>query len=203
MALIILGILLLILTYYPVIRDEVWYQMKTRTVQANPEEKYSAFASLLFAKPLTMDPVNKEFSLVIEKIGVNVPVKADVTVFDEKAYKEALKEGVAHAASSDYPSNNPGNVYLFAHASVNFWQLGRYATVFNLLRKLEIGDTVHVFYKGSDYIYSVVNKEVVKGWNTFPLERSVIEPLLTLQTCDPPGTTLNRMVVTAKLESVR
>ncbi|EKE00377.1 MAG: hypothetical protein ACD_22C00036G0004, partial [uncultured bacterium] len=32
--------------------------------------------------------------------------------------------------------------------------------------------------------------------------RPVIEPILTLQTCDPPGTTINRLIVTAKLEKV-
>ncbi len=203
-SIIVLGILLLLLTYFPVIRDEIWYQLQSKSREASKnEEEYSAFAGLLFSKPLTMDPVNKDFGLIIEKIGVNVPVIADVPVMDEKAYEQALKEGVAHASSSDYPSNSPGNVYIFAHASVNFWQLGKYATVFNLLRKLDTDDVIHLFYEGKDHTYIVVNKEVVKGWNTFPLQRSVIEPLLTLQTCDPPGTTLNRLVVTAKLSNIK
>jgi LPXTG-site transpeptidase (sortase) family protein len=71
--------------------------------------------------------------------------------------------------------------------------------VFNLLRKLDFGDRIHIFYKGETFIYEVVNKEVMKGWNTYPITRSVVEPILTLQTCDPPGTTINRLVVTAKL----
>jgi sortase A len=146
-----------------------------------------------------MKPVNEDFSIVIEKIGVNAPIVADVSVTDEKAYREALKKGVAHAISSDYPTTAPSNVYLFAHASLNFWDLGKYATVFNLLRKLELKDKINIFYKGDRYVYEVVNKEVVKGWNTNSITRSVIEPILTLQTCDPPGTTINRFVVTAKL----
>lgn len=128
---------------------------------------------------------------------------ADVAVTDESVYKESLKHGVAHALSSSYPSKEPGNVYLFAHSSLNFWELGKYAQVFNLLRKLEAGDRVHIFYEGGDFEYRVVNKEVYKGFNTHALTRPVIEPLLTLQTCDPPGTTLNRLVVTAKLVGVR
>jgi LPXTG-site transpeptidase (sortase) family protein len=209
--LIILGIVLLILTYLPVIRDEVWYELKTRFGQ-NTSEQYSAFAqykevsvfaNILFSKPSTFVPVNKKFAIVIEKIGVNAPIKADVSVMDPKAYQAALKEGVAHASSSPYPSQTAGNVYLFAHSSVNFWQLGKYATVFNLLRKLETGDRIHIYYKDQDFVYVVVGKEVLKGWDTFPLTRSTIEPVLTLQTCDPPGTTLNRLVVTAKLVEVR
>ena len=101
--------------------------------------------------------------------------------------------------TSDYPSINPGNVYLFAHASLNFWDMGKYSTVFNLLRKLENKDKIHLFYNEKHFIYEVVGKEVYKGWNTYPISRPVIEPILTLQTCDPPGTTLNRMVITARL----
>jgi len=47
-----------------------------------------------------------------------------------------------------------------------------------------------------------MNKEAMKGWNTQPLSRPVLEPVLTLQTCDPPGTTINRYVVTAVLKDV-
>ena len=80
--------------------------------------------------------------------------------------------------------------------------MGKYSTVFNLLRKLNLGDKIHVFYKNKMYVYEVVNKETVAGWDTKPLVRKTIEPVLTLQTCDPPGTTLNRFVVTAKLVEV-
>ncbi|MFZ5424184.1 MAG: sortase [Patescibacteria group bacterium] len=205
--LIILGLFFLILAYGPIIYDEVWYFWKSTKNQDisinNPNGvEDSPFARFLTTSPITIDPVNKDFSVVIEKIGVNAPVKADVSVVDEEAYFEALKEGVAHAVTSPYPSEDAGNVYLFAHSSINFWELGHYAKVFNLLRKLDLGDRVHVFYEGDDYIYEVVNKETLKGWNTYPLTRPVIEPTLTLQTCDPPGTTLNRLVVTATLLEV-
>jgi len=202
--LILIGILLLILPWAPLIKDEVWYALKGREEEPKKFSAFakSAFAQYLFDKPTAYNPVNKDFALVIEKIGVNVPVIKDVYVSDESAYKESLEHGVAHAASSGYPSRDPGNVYIFAHASLNFWQLGKYSTVFNLLRKLDTGDIIHVFYQGQDYVYVVMNKDSVKGWDTFPLERTVIEPVLTLQTCDPPGTTLNRLIITAKLLDV-
>jgi len=205
--LILVGFVLLILTYGPLIKDEFWYMFKElksqKYVLNDPRgTDDSAFARFLTNKSVSLKPVNTSFSVVIEKIGVNAPIVADVSVTDKNAYMEALKSGIAHASVSDYPSEKPGNVYLFAHASIDFWRLGRYATVFNLLRKLEKGDKVHVFYKGDDYIYEVINKEVQKGFNTFPLTRTTIEPILTLQTCDPPGTTLNRLIVTAKLVKV-
>ena len=194
------------LTFGSLLRDELWFWLKEAKGQEftlfsrdTGAVEDSIFARFLSTRPIFIEPVNQDFSLVIERIGVNAPVVADVSITDEAAYNEALKNGIAHAASSKYPSSQPGNVYLFAHASINFWKLGQYANVFNLLRKLDFGDRVHIFYKGEPFVYEVVNKEVLKGWNTYPITRPVIEPTLTLQTCDPPGTTLNRLVVTAKL----
>ncbi len=206
--LILIGVVFILLAVGPLIYDEIWYSVKELKHQEftlnNPQAQGdSAFARLLSSKPILINPVNTEFSIVIEKIGVNAPIKADVSVTDEKAYLEALKDGIAHAVTSPYPSQEAGNVYLFAHSSLNFWQLGRYSRVFNLLRKLEIGDKIHVFYEGKEFVYKTVNIEVLDGWNTYPLTRPVIEPTLTLQTCDPPGTTLNRLVVTANLIEMR
>ncbi|HSX39020.1 MAG TPA: sortase [Candidatus Saccharimonadales bacterium] len=203
------GIVFLFLAYGPLIRDEIWYKFEQIKGQKyvvgknSDQTSTSIFGSLLSTSPVILTPVNTDFSIIIEKIGVDVPIVADVPVTDEKAYNEALKRGVAHASVSQYPSEDAGNVYLFAHASINFWSLGQYATVFNLLGKLELKDRVHVFFKNKDYVYEVVNKEVLKGWNTYPLTRPVIEPTLTLQTCDPPGTTLNRLIVTSKLVEVK
>jgi LPXTG-site transpeptidase (sortase) family protein len=206
--LIVLGFALIILTYGPIIKDEIWYYLKELKSQdyilnAGDGQIDSVFARFLSTSTVNLEPVNTEFSIIIEKIGVNAPIVADVPVYDEKAYKESLRDGIAHASSTQYPSRDPGNVYLFAHASTNFWELGRYATVFNLLRKLDSGDKVYVFYKGDKHEYEVIGKSVLQGWNTRPLTRSVIEPILTLQTCDPPGTTINRLVVTAKLVDVK
>lgn len=209
--LIVAGILFVLLAYSQVIYGEIWYRFKSLkkqeyTLQTAGDKgavKESVFSKFLSSSPVLIKPVNTNFSIVIEKIDVNAPINADVSVIDEKEYLESLKTGIAHAASSNYPSSESGNVYLFAHSSINFWQLGKYAKTFNLLRKLVNGDKIHVFYENKDYVYEVVNKEIMKGWNTYPLKRAVIEPILTLQTCDPPGTTLNRLVVTAKLIEVR
>jgi LPXTG-site transpeptidase (sortase) family protein len=195
------------MAFGPIVKDEIWYKLRQAKGQAfviddNSAQNDSVFARFLTSTPINLSPVNKDFAMIIEKIGVNAPVIADVPITNEQAYFEALKSGIAHAASSDYPSETPGNVYMFAHASINFWQAGSYATVFNLLRKLEVKDRINVFFKGDDYIYEVVNKEYLKGWNTYPITRPVIEPTLTLQTCDPPGTTLNRLVVTSHLVKV-
>jgi len=209
--LIVVGFLLIGLSFGPVIIDEIWYRLKVfkdqnyrLSSQASEDSiEDSVFARFLSTRPISIEPVNKDFSIVIEKIGVNAPIVADVPVADEKAYLDALKGGVAHAITSKYPSETPGNVYLFAHSSADFWRMGKYSKVFNLVRKLDLGDRVHLFYKGKTYVYEVNNKEIYEGWDLYPISRSVVEPVLTLQTCDPPGTTINRLVVTSTLIEVK
>lgn len=200
----LLGTIFLLLAFGPLVKDELWYRLKvlkSQEYKINNGEGVSdsIFSQLLSTRPINIIPTNTNFGIVIEKIDLNAPIVADVPITDAKAYNQALKSGIAHASISNYPSSAPGNVYLFAHSSLNFWELGKYAAVFNLLRKLDINDRIHVFYKGHVFVYKVVNKEILPGWNTYPLSRSVIEPTLTLQTCDPPGTTFNRLVVTSKL----
>lgn len=206
---IVLGIVLILISLAPFIGGEVLFyvrELKSQEFTISPSGKTvedSPFARLISTKPIKLEPKDKNFGLVIERIGVNVPVVKDVSVGNKEAYMKALEKGVAHASISDYPSKEPGNVYIFAHASLNFWRLGKYATVFNLLRHLRVEDTIHVFYEGEDYVYKVINSEKYEGFDTYPITRPVLEPLLTLQTCDPPGTTLNRLVVTAKLVEVK
>jgi len=210
--LLISAMLLIVLAWFPVLKDEVIYQWRKAIGQKEylagnkTEESTTPFGRLLGdivnVKPIILTPVATKFGIVIEKIGVNAPIIQNVSVNDPKAYNDTLKRGVAHAIGTALPSDPRGNVYLFAHSSLNFWQLGQYATVFNLVRKLDDGDVIYVFYDEKRYEYSVINKQIYGGFDTYPLERRTIEPILTLQTCDPPGTTINRLVVTAKLIKV-
>ncbi len=191
-----------ILFYATRLKDQVFILRDFRHPTNVATVPDSPFARLLSTRPIALVPVDTNFGLVIERLGINVPVVKDVSVTDKQAYMAALNRGVAHASLSAYPSRSPGNVYLFAHASLGFWHLGKYATVFNLLHHLRVGDTIHVFFEGHDYVYKVLNIEKFPGFDVYPLERRVMESILTLQTCDPPGTTLNRLVVTSKLVDV-
>jgi NAD-dependent oxidoreductase involved in siderophore biosynthesis len=83
-----IGILMLVLTYGPVIYAEVVYQVKQLKNQRyglNENEGItdSPFARLISSRPILIKPVNTTFSLVIEKIGVNVPVVKNVPVTNE------------------------------------------------------------------------------------------------------------------------
>lgn len=142
-------------------------------------------------------PVSTDFAIVIEKINANAKV-ISVNPADEKAYTEALGQGVAHAAGTSFPGEK-GNIYLFSHSTDAPWNVIRYNAVFYLLRELEPGDRVVMFYKDRRYDYVVFDKNIVKPTDVTYLTNKYEDSILTLQTCDPPGTLWNRLIVRAKL----
>ena len=198
-----LGIGTIIFTYIPILYSEVHYSLFLKGKDLSDhqqviEEKVERPTIPDSENILPLQPANPDFSIMINKIAINAPIVQDVTTIKQSSYLAALREGVAHAQGTALPGE-AGNMFLFAHSSLNFWELGPYATVFNLLNKLEKGDTVIVYYKGSPYLYKVSEIDIVSGWNTEPFYNEYDKPVLTMITCDPVGTTINRRVVTAEL----
>lgn len=203
-SLIVIGVIILLFTYFDIIYSEVRYRVdgllgvkyELETESIKIEDKKGSFSS---ARNIIIQPVNKDFSIVIESINVNSPIVVDVPIIDKDSYLQSLKYGVAHASFSDYPNDENARIYLFAHSSTNFWELGRYSSVFNLLNKLKIGNEVNIFYKGKRYVYQVEKLEYKKDFRVDETVYETIGPSLTLQTCHPPGTTNNRLIVTSSL----
>lgn len=150
------------------------------------------------AQENTIIPVSTEYGIVIEKINANAKVIANVNPANEREYVKALAGGVAEALGST-PPGEKGNLYLFSHSTDAPWNIVRYNAVFYLLRELVPGDRVIIFYKNRRYDYIVFDKVIVKPSDVSYLTNKYDSPILTLQTCDPPGTLLNRLVVRAKL----
>ncbi len=195
-ALTFIGISIVIFTYVPILYTEILYAV-------NPPNQEALFIEDQrdtgpdFENIQVLNTADEEFSIIINKIGVNAPIVPEVTTVDHSIYTEALKHGVAHAKGTALPGED-GNTFLFAHSSLNFWQLGEYATVFNLLGKLEEGDSVIVMHDSKPYLYEVFDMATVNGWNTAPFDVEYDEPVLTMVTCSPPGSTINRLVVKAR-----
>jgi LPXTG-site transpeptidase (sortase) family protein len=103
---------------------------------------------------------------------------------------------VAHAAGTALPGEG-GNVYLFAHSTDAFYNVGKYNAVFYLLGKLSKGDEVFIYYQGEKIRYVVALVKVVKPTDIQYLAGDSDKNTLTLQTCYPPGTTIDRLVVIA------
>ncbi len=145
-------------------------------------------------------PVSTEYGIVIEKINANARIIPAVNPANEREYVAALGSGVAEALGST-PPGQPGNLYLFSHSTDAPWNIVRFNAIFYLLRELEKGDRIIIFYRNIRYDYIVYDKVTTKADDVSYLTNRYDLPVLTLQTCDPPGTLLNRLIIRAKLVS--
>lgn len=161
-----------------------------------PESIPIVFEPLKTPEGSSIDPVNTEFSVIIPKIGVNAPVVAAVDPRNPNKYFESLKGGVAHSSLSYFP-NEDGIVYLFSHSTNYDWFVRDLNAVFYHLKNLEKGDVIVIFYNAKRYTYSLREKRI-----TGPDEISYMMPMagkkgLILQTCWPPGSTAERLLLIA------
>lgn len=188
-----------------------YYEAKFRVMQARgitfevneslaTEPKPEAtFADLLTgAKEQELTPIDTEFSIVIPKIGASAKVIANVDPSNKEIYLPALLEGVAHAQGSVFPGM-AGNTYLFAHSANNFLDEARNNAIFYLLKDLEEGDEIVIFYQGKRYNYFVTGSRIAEA-DEVSLITNAAEgnEQLILQTCWPPGTTFKRLLVFAR-----
>lgn len=168
----------------PLLQEEVSYTVRSTSKITNTD---------------TIVPNDKTAGIVIPKINANAAIVWDVDPYNANIYQQALTKGVAHAKGSVYPGQT-GNVFLFSHSSQDFLTANRYNSVFYLLTKLEKGDKIYLFYQGKPYVYTVTGHDVVETTNTSLMTKKTNEKELTLMTCWPPGTTLKRYIVSAKME---
>ena len=143
-------------------------------------------------------PVNTSFSIVIPKIGADAKVLANVNPANEDEYLKALKLGVAHAKGTSLPDQN-GTIYMFAHSTDNFWDVGRYNAIFYLLKDLDIGDNAIIFYNNKRFNYTVTDKKITDPSDvSYLINSKKTDNQLVLQTCWPPGTTWKRLLISAE-----
>lgn len=177
------GLLLFILTFFPVIKEEIRYDV-------------SRLGAKQRSAPL--QPVHPQFGIVIPKIGANAAIVPNVDPYDSTIYQQALTKGVAHAKGSVFPGRK-GNVFLFSHSSVDFYQALRFNSVFYLLNKLEPGDQIDIYFETKKFIYTVFESKLVDPKDVSYLKEKTNQPMLTLMTCWPPGTTFKRLIIRANL----
>jgi LPXTG-site transpeptidase (sortase) family protein len=132
--------------------------------------------------------------IIIPKINVEVPVVYDVNTVNEADIDAALENGVVHYADTASPGQN-GNLVIVGHSSNNIFNKGKYKFAFVLLSRLESGDTFYIQKGGKRYTYQVYDKKIVKPSDVSVLGTTPKPATATLITCDPPGTSINRLVV--------
>ncbi|MFA6981926.1 MAG: sortase [Patescibacteria group bacterium] len=177
--------------FYPVIFSELKYLLYPPVVDKELVLERATDSKFIVA-------ADKQFALVIPKIGVNVKVIKDVDPFDSKIYQKALAQGIAHARGSSLPGEGK-STFLFAHSSDSFINANRYNSVFYLLSKLEQDDIFYVVFEEKIYKYEVVTKEAVEPELINLMNPAFGRNTVVLMTCWPPGTTLSRLIVVGQL----
>ena len=151
------------------------------------------------ATPIIIDPaavtVSTTSEIISPKINLESPVDFSQTSTDEATIETALEDGIVHYPTTVMPGQN-GNAAFFGHSSNNIFNPGRYKFAFVLLHELVPGDTFYIAYNGKMYIYKVIDKKVVDPSAVYVLNNVPgHSATATLITCDPPGTSLHRLVV--------
>jgi len=174
------SLVLLIYIFAPVAKVEINYRLN------EPKKTISQ-----------IKPLDKEFGIVIPKIGANAKIVANVDPYNSNTYQLALTKGVAQARGTALPSQL-GNMFLFSHSSVNILEATRYNSVFYLLSKLKKDDEIFVYYKNIRYEYKVIDTKIVDAKDVSYLNPKPGEKTLTLMTCWPAGTTYKRLLIIAR-----
>ncbi len=174
--------IIFILTFYPLLRVELTYDLQT------------------ISKPLTkpLEPVDTDFGIVIPKIAANAQVVPNIDPYDSGAYQLALTQGVAQAKGTVFPGQT-GNLFIFSHSSVNFYEAVRFNSIFYLLDKLEKGDEIDLYYQKEKFKYVVTEKKLVDPSEVKYLSGASTKKTVTLMTCWPPGTTFKRLIVVGEI----
>lgn len=176
------------------------YNQPQITPTIAPSSGVDDFVNVLAGpKEQILIPKDTQFSILIPKIGASAKVFPNIDPSSEDSFLPVLKQGVAHAKGTVFPGI-AGNIYLFAHSTDSFWDVGRYNAVFYLLKDLTQGDEVVVFFDNKRHNYVVTGSQVVGAEEVSHIvdAQKTGEEQLILQTCWPPGTTFQRLLVFAK-----
>lgn len=190
------------LTFGPALFYEIQFQINNATgkqyIVIDPTIPSQLGKLSLQNNMQTLIPPNTYFSILIPKIGASAQVSINVDPNNPTEYLAALKKGIAHAKGSVFPGMK-GTSFYFAHSTDAFWDVGRYNAVFYLLKDLQIGDDITIFFKNYRYNYKVTQTEILPPTDVSLLANAQkTDEQIALQTCWPPGTTLFRLIVIAK-----
>lgn len=181
---------------------------QNQTIQPSPSPTPAPIKSIgvdNFAQVLTgpkeqvLTPADTNFSIIIPAIGASAKVYPNIDPGNPEVFLPILQKGIAHAKGTVFPGMK-GNTYLFAHSTDNFWDVGRYNALFYLLKDVKNGDEIAVFFQGIRHNYIVTESRIVGPSDVSYIVNAHDQNTeqLVLQTCWPPGTTLQRLIVFAR-----
>lgn len=113
----------------------------------------------------------------------------------------ALRAGAGHYPTTSLPGDPTGNVAIAGHRT-------GFGQPFRHLERLTEGDKIILTSPFGRFVYEVLpafdghrNPWITDAQDWTVIDSRTPEPSLTLTTCDPPGTSTNRLIVRARLAS--
>ncbi len=187
-------------------RKRILNEKIQKTEGETPELGASYFDQDVSRVSLSVNIAPYEDRIIIPKIGKNIPLvnvehhDADTSNEWHKIFMKELENGIVKYPGSADPGQD-GNSFIFGHSSNFPWAKWNYNDVFALLNELTNGDEIIVYFKQKKFVYVVKNKLVVKPGHVSSLGGDAANKQLTLMTCWPLGTTLNRLLVVTELKN--
>lgn len=141
-----------------------------------------------------------ENRIIIPKIGKNIPLvnvenKQVTNVKElEDVFMKELEKWVVRYPGSGIPWEN-GNMFIFGHSSNFPWIKWDYNDIFATLDKVVFNDEIIVYYNQKKYTYKIREKKVIKPGEVSILKRDSGKSEISLMTCYPIWTSINRLVV--------
>ena len=141
-----------------------------------------------------------ENRIVIPKIWKNIPLidiqetKVEWKEQLDNIFMKELEEGIVRYPGSAIPGER-WNSFIFGHSSNFPWIAWDYNDVFSRLGQVEVWDIVYSYYGQKKYKYQIKEKKVISPTDVSILKRDKNKSELTLMTCWPIGTTLNRLIL--------
>lgn len=173
-----------------------WYQTDIKLAETDSGYSPTIVSSKsdTFTVPKSNLPEIEDNHIFIPKINVSAPI-AWAVANEDGPVQSALENGVVQLEGTSLPGER-GNVFITGHSSNYLWARGDFKNVFSLLNRLVVGDLAYVKHKGNLYIYKTSSISIVKPSDTKVLASSE-GSYLTLMTCSPVGTSINRLIIKA------
>lgn len=172
-----------------------WYKTEFKSPIAPEMEEYVPKKEEPKPVRQVFVPKMAENEIKIPALDLTAPILWRVNNVASDVSK-SLESGVIHINGTAFPGE-AGNVYITGHSSNFVWARGNYNSIFALLDKLVIGDKIYVKYSSQVYIYEVFDKSIVMPTDVSLLAQTE-DSRLTLVTCWPVGTNIQRLALFAR-----
>ncbi len=163
-------------------------------------------------KSFEFEELHVEEAIEQEPQEINIPEYFYLTVPKLRIENAAVEvnsptlspdDALGHYTGTAIPGQ-VGNSFIYGHSVLPwFYNPKNYKTIFSTLEDLDTGDRIYIDINNERLTYIVENKETLYPGEVNPLAETkpafLNESTITLMTCVPPGTKIQRLLVHAVL----